>query len=110
MSPTDCAASLSVIKKPRERGGHSPRWAGEPAKIIIITIIISSFNKQVLHISNVYTFYYKSYIRSRKLDRNWCLILSNKNVIPVCFTFSEILSVFLPAKLTSGEDVSVHGT
>jgi hypothetical protein len=22
-----------VIKKPRERGGHSPRWAAEPEKI-----------------------------------------------------------------------------
>jgi hypothetical protein len=28
-SPTDCGASLCVIKKPRERGGHSPRWARE---------------------------------------------------------------------------------
>jgi hypothetical protein len=24
-----------VITKPRERGGHSPRWAAEPEKIII---------------------------------------------------------------------------
>jgi hypothetical protein len=24
-----------VIKKPRERGGHSPRWAAEPQKIYI---------------------------------------------------------------------------
>jgi hypothetical protein len=29
-----------VITKPRERGGHSPRWAAEPEKIIIIIIII----------------------------------------------------------------------
>jgi hypothetical protein len=29
-----------VIKKPRERGGHIPRWAAEPEKIIIIIIII----------------------------------------------------------------------
>jgi hypothetical protein len=29
-----------VIKKPRERGGHSPRWAAEPEKIIIITTTI----------------------------------------------------------------------
>jgi hypothetical protein len=29
-----------VIKKPRERGGHSPRWAAEPEKIIVIIIII----------------------------------------------------------------------
>jgi hypothetical protein len=35
-SPTDFGASLCVIKKPRERG-HSPRWAAEPQKIIIIT-------------------------------------------------------------------------
>jgi hypothetical protein len=33
-SPTDCGASLCVIKKPRERGGHSPRWAAGPEKII----------------------------------------------------------------------------
>jgi hypothetical protein len=31
-SPTDCGASLCVIKKPRERGGLSPRWAAEPEK------------------------------------------------------------------------------
>jgi hypothetical protein len=31
-SPTDCDASLCVIKKPRGRGGHSPRWAAEPEK------------------------------------------------------------------------------
>jgi hypothetical protein len=29
-----------VIKKPRERGGHSPCWAAEPEKIIIIIIIM----------------------------------------------------------------------
>jgi hypothetical protein len=33
---TDCGASLCVIKKPRERGGHSPRWAAKP-EIILIT-------------------------------------------------------------------------
>jgi hypothetical protein len=32
---TDCAASLlCVINKHRGRGGHSPRWAAEPEKII----------------------------------------------------------------------------
>jgi hypothetical protein len=35
-SSTDCGASLCVIKKPREREGHSPCWAAEPEKIIII--------------------------------------------------------------------------
>jgi hypothetical protein len=39
-SPTDCGASLCVINKPRERGGHSPRWAAEPEKV---TIIITMF-------------------------------------------------------------------
>jgi hypothetical protein len=29
-----------VIKKPRERGGHSPGWAAMPDKIIIVIIII----------------------------------------------------------------------
>jgi hypothetical protein len=32
-SPTDCGASLCVITKPREWGGHRPRWASEPEKI-----------------------------------------------------------------------------
>jgi hypothetical protein len=36
MSPTDSGASLCVITKPRERGSHSPRWAAEPEKVIII--------------------------------------------------------------------------
>jgi hypothetical protein len=31
-SPTDGGASLCVITNPRERGGHSPRWAAEPEK------------------------------------------------------------------------------
>jgi hypothetical protein len=33
--PTDCGASLCVIKKLRGRRGHSPRWAAEPEKIIV---------------------------------------------------------------------------
>jgi hypothetical protein len=33
-SPTDCGASLCVITEPCERGGHSPRWAAEPERII----------------------------------------------------------------------------
>jgi hypothetical protein len=39
-NPTDCGASLRVIKKPRGLGGHSPRWAAEPEIIITIIIII----------------------------------------------------------------------
>jgi hypothetical protein len=31
-SPTDYGASLCVITKPRERGGHSPRWDVEAEK------------------------------------------------------------------------------
>jgi hypothetical protein len=31
-SPTDCGASLCVIKKPCEWGGHGPRWVAEPRK------------------------------------------------------------------------------
>jgi hypothetical protein len=34
MCPPDCGALLCVIMKPRELGGHSPRWAAEPEKII----------------------------------------------------------------------------
>jgi hypothetical protein len=39
-SPTDCGASLCVIKEPRGRGGHSPRWAAVPEIIIIIIIYV----------------------------------------------------------------------
>jgi hypothetical protein len=38
--PTDCGASLCVNKKPRGRGGHSPRWAAEPEMMMLIIIII----------------------------------------------------------------------
>jgi hypothetical protein len=37
-SRTDCGASLCVIRKPRERGGHSPRWAAEPEKMITMCL------------------------------------------------------------------------
>jgi hypothetical protein len=37
-----------VIKKPHERGGHSPRWAAVPEKIIIIiTLILCSNNESI---------------------------------------------------------------
>jgi hypothetical protein len=39
MSPTDCGASLCVIKKPRGRGGSSQRWAIEPEKIMKIKYV-----------------------------------------------------------------------
>jgi hypothetical protein len=45
--PTDCGASLCVIKKPRGRGGHSPRWAAVPEKInnnCIHLVILRSTN------------------------------------------------------------------
>jgi hypothetical protein len=41
-SPTDCGASLCVMTKPREQGGHSPRWAAEPEKKISQNIIAVS--------------------------------------------------------------------
>jgi hypothetical protein len=31
-SPTNCGASLCVIKTPREWGGHGPRWVAAPRK------------------------------------------------------------------------------
>jgi hypothetical protein len=37
-----------VIKNPRERGGHSPRWAAEPEKIKKI-IITSEINEPVMN-------------------------------------------------------------
>jgi hypothetical protein len=50
-SPTHCGAPLCVITKPRGRGGHSPRWAAEPEKIIII--INSALLENPLIISTV---------------------------------------------------------
>jgi hypothetical protein len=29
-----------VIKKPRERGGHSPRWAAEPEKMVMMMMVV----------------------------------------------------------------------
>jgi hypothetical protein len=51
-SPTDCGASLCVIKKPRERG-HSPRWAAVPDKLITIIIIIFMFIYSYCYICNI---------------------------------------------------------
>jgi hypothetical protein len=39
-SPTDCGASFCLIKKPRERGGHSPCWAAEPEKMMMMIMIL----------------------------------------------------------------------
>jgi hypothetical protein len=39
-----------VIKKPRGRGGHSPRWAAKPEKIINnnhMKILLGDFNAKV---------------------------------------------------------------
>jgi hypothetical protein len=52
-SPTDCGASLCVITKPRELGGHSPRWAAEPEKIK--KIIWIQYQYQEMHNDN-YTY------------------------------------------------------
>jgi hypothetical protein len=39
--PTDCGASLCVITKPpRERGGHSPRWAEEPQMMMMMMMMM----------------------------------------------------------------------
>jgi hypothetical protein len=35
-SPTDCGASLCVIKKPRERGGHSPLWTADSMMMMMM--------------------------------------------------------------------------
>jgi hypothetical protein len=50
---------LCVIKKPRGRGGHSPRWAAVAKKIIIIIIYLSQLpqnrqeNKQYTYKHNI---------------------------------------------------------
>jgi hypothetical protein len=47
--PEECyrLGPLCEIKKPRERGGHSPHWAAEPEKIIIIVLILCNRNNSV---------------------------------------------------------------
>jgi hypothetical protein len=52
-SPTDCAVSLRVIKKPRARGRHGPCWAAEPQSIMVkestaIPLILLSSPQPVL--------------------------------------------------------------
>lgn len=42
--------SLCVIKKVRERGGHSPRWGAETEKIIIIHLYVNNV-KEIRNIS-----------------------------------------------------------
>ena len=58
-SPTDCVASLCVIEKPREWGGHGPRWAAAPKEIYIyiyIYIYFYSKTNQMHNISNLFYF------------------------------------------------------
>jgi hypothetical protein len=51
MSPTDCGASLCVIKKPRKRGGPSPRWTAEPEKNkLFCRLSAIPFKKGSLHV------------------------------------------------------------
>jgi hypothetical protein len=59
-SPTCCGLSLCVITKPRERGGHSPRWAAVPEKIIknkqivlIFRVINSRWMKRAGHVARI---------------------------------------------------------
>jgi hypothetical protein len=47
-SPTDCGASLCVIKKLRGQGGHSPRWTAEQKKIINNNIIMNTLYRNIL--------------------------------------------------------------
>jgi hypothetical protein len=75
-------ASMCVITKPRERGGHSPRWAAVPEKIIIIIIIIKFYwklNVVLWHNENkkkiVQLYYSFCFIED---DKNFCLALYPK--------------------------------
>jgi hypothetical protein len=43
-SPTDCGVLLCVIKKPREWGGHSPRWAEAASKKITLISRCKTWN------------------------------------------------------------------
>jgi hypothetical protein len=49
MSPTDCGASCVWSRKPREWGGHSPRWDAAP-------------NKKGLNMRNLSIKVYRTYV------------------------------------------------
>ena len=49
-SPTNCDASLCVILKPQEWGGHGPRWAAAPLEKENIIYIYILPNPLVLHV------------------------------------------------------------
>jgi hypothetical protein len=64
-SPTEYGVSLCVIMKPRELGGHSPRWAAEPEKNVIVTkfcinqpfrLYVGTFNDGTLKILAVHSY------------------------------------------------------
>jgi hypothetical protein len=67
--PTDCGVSC-VIKKPRERGGHSVRWAAEPEKIVnnrcmgVARINYGAFHYLFFRVIGTY-FLYHSFTQSR---------------------------------------------
>jgi hypothetical protein len=67
-SPTECGASLCGIKKPRERGSHSPRWAVEPEKIIII----NNNTYPITMMSNLKTFS-RYEVDSAKCNARYCI-------------------------------------
>jgi hypothetical protein len=72
-SSTDCGASLCVIKKPREWGGHGPRWAAAPWE---------TTNKQTLSITEPFILSYYIKCTLSLLWRNkiyfqvniWCFL------------------------------------
>jgi hypothetical protein len=63
---TDCGASLCVIKKPRERGGHSPRWASEPEKIK--QMILANSTNDSCHFSPFSQSYLSSFFSGLHFD------------------------------------------
>jgi hypothetical protein len=74
-SPTECGASLCVIKKPRGRGGHSRRWAAKPEKqtffIISCSVFLSLFRTKVVEEIKTHTL--RSYF-FRKFCLLWDLV------------------------------------
>ena len=55
-SPTECDASLCVISKPQEWGGHGPHWAAAPQKenlVCISTVQISHYQFEQLIVRSI---------------------------------------------------------
>jgi len=117
-SPTDCGASLCVIQKPQEWGGHDPRWVAAPQKKkeyiyiyivipVIMTITLKKKRKSVVDRfegANPHFLWWveNPWIKGRVVY-NWFLRVNHgkqktsKHLRVFCFRFANLLCAVLLA-------------